>query len=233
MKQFVLAFPLDMPTDAVWPWMIQHDLMAIAPSGPELYLKGVPFAFRAHLRSAHTELVEIFADHSPLSPEDRERLSQHQSILFLLGELNDADRFAAVQGTIHALLKHGALGIACEHSGSAYTAQEWLEGDYEETMLGWLNWIQAKGDLRTFGMECFGLPDLVVSCKADEDSDTLQVVMLHVAEDLFLEGIPLQTGNIVETGEGLSYMLRQEPKQPWPKGHPNYNAKGCLRLVGC
>lgn len=231
MKEFVLAFPLSIPPEELWSWMIEKKLIAAAPTGPELFLKGVPFGFRAIPRPAHAELVSIFAEHSTIPSEEQQILEKHQGILFLLGNLKDADSFHTVQGAIRTLLEHGALGVAFEHAGSAYTAKEWLESDMDETMLGWLNWIETKGDLRTFGLECFGLSDLVVHCANDVDSDTLQVILLHIAEDMFLEGLPLQSGNIIEAGDGKSYMLRQEAKQPWPKGHPNFNAKGSIRLT--
>lgn len=230
MKEFVLAFPLALPEEKVWSWLIDKGLLISAPTSNELIFKGIPFQFRAFVRPPHVELPNIFSEHSQLSDEQRNQLASHQSILFLLGYLKSNQSFKTVQSTIRSLLQHGALGIACEHSGSAYIANDWLEGEMEESMLGWLNWINSKGDIRTFGLECFGLPDLVAACHSPEDEDTLQVIMLHISEDLFLDEIPLQSGNIVEAGDGRSYMLRQEPKQPWPKGHPNYNAKGSLRL---
>lgn len=231
MKEFVLAFPLTIPQNEIWNWMINKEWIASAPTGSDLFLKGIPFSFRAHLRPAHAELSAIFAEHSDLSEVDRKALSHHTSILFLVGSFRNKADFTSTQSVIAMLLRGGALGVAFEHSGTAYMAKEWLDSDSEESMLTWINWIHAKGDLRTFGLEVFDLPDLVVKADSEEDSDALQVLLLDVAEELFLESIPLQTGNIVEAMEGQSFMLRQEAKLPWPKGHPNYNPKGALRLA--
>ena len=230
MKQFSLAFPLPFAQDETWTWMIEKGWIPHAPEGKELWLKGISFAFTVHLQPPHPDLAGIFAEHATLEASDRAVLSSHRSVLFLLGTLKNSKDFEVVQQAIELLLSGGALGVACEHCGAAHMRAAWLNGYEGYTMGGWLNWINAKGDLRTLGLDVFNMPELVIQA-TESDDDALELLLLSVAESMFLDGTSMQSGHLVQGDDGTEYLLRTEPKSPYAKSDLRHNAKGSLRLV--
>jgi hypothetical protein len=231
MKDFVLGFPLPFASEQIWPWMIHNEWIPSAPGDSELHLKGIHINFTPHLQNAHAELPQIFSEHNPLDDAEKKDILSHQSILFLVGRFKDRAGFLAVQDTISLLLQGGALGVVLEHCGAAFTKVAWNEEHSGQSMSGWLNWIMAKGDLRTLGMECFSLPDLVIPVADSLAADPKQTMLLELAESQFLDGVQMDSGHHVESEDGLEYVLRMEAKGPYPKGHPNFNTKGAMRLA--
>ena len=185
--------------------------------------------FRMAVQGPHADLTTIFKEHSELSSEEAEALAQHASILFLLGTIKDKHALSTVNIAISQLVAGGALGVVFEHCGAAYTSAVWQDSFSEVSLEPWLNWIHGKGDLRTLGLEIFGLPDLVVQSRLDDESK--QELLIEVAESMFLDEVPMLSGHIVEASDGGEYTLQKEAKAPYAKGHPNFNTKGCLRLV--
>jgi len=231
MKEFVLAFPLTVPKESIWAWMVEKTWIAKAPSDQNLYFKGISFDFRAVIQDAHPDLVSIFSEHRLLSAEEIRDLASHRSVLFLIGTIKDKATFRYVQEASQMLLKGGALGIVYEHCGAAHTAETWLADCAEDSMSGWINWVLAKNDLRTLGLDAFQLPDLITAAKDADCADELYALLLDVAENWFFQDAPIESGHYVTADDGKEYLVRKELKSLFPKTHPQFNPDGAIRLV--
>ncbi|HSQ42212.1 MAG TPA: hypothetical protein VLM37_08045 [Fibrobacteraceae bacterium] len=231
MKTFVIAFPLPFPFEKTWGWMQSHGWIASPPTSPELRIKGITTPFQAYLRPPHPDLLTLFLEHRSLDPQERLAIHDHQGLLFLTGFHKDRNHFLATQESISLILKEGIAGILIENSGAAHSATAWLQDCSGETLEGWLNWIQAKGVLRTLGLEWFGLPDLSIPISQNDDPELLQSDLVEIADLMFLDQQKLSSGHQLELSNGREYVLRQEPRPPYPKNHPHHNACGSLQLV--
>lgn len=226
MKQFVLAFPLQVSNDEV---LSLSETVQITADTKTLMVPGCGVQFSV-VRKPHVDgLADIFKEHQDISTDDAETLNTHKSLLFLLGEVKSMDDLSMVNTAILKMLGAGALGVYMQQSGTAWTAAAFREtlDDAEYPMDPWINFIESDDSIYTLGMAIFALPDLCIA-KTVENAES---ALLMAADALFGDGIPAKSGSEIDLGEGESFKLRAEVKNPFPKDAPEYNSQGVMRLV--
>jgi len=176
-------------------------------------------------------LVSIFNEHQHLETSEIESLKSHRSILFLVGRIKDREAFLTIQDSLTKFLEAGALGIVMEHSGAAYTREDWLEKFSEDTVEGWINWILMGGELRTFGLEIFGLADIAIPCRSDENTSDKEETLIGLANDQFIDQTILESNCFVVDVAGTEYLVNNTSKSPYSKEHPHFNKRGLQQLI--
>lgn len=228
MLDFTLAFPLMTPADQIWLWMQEKQWIAKAPTDHSIMLRGIPFLFQGYAQKNHPMLPTLFQEHCEVQANDLQKLQAHQGILFLQGRFKSQNDFHQVQTAIRMILEAGALGVVFEHSGAAHLAKNWLEEE-DDSISTWLNWIDVKGELRSLGMEVFGLADLAISNPSSAIENWFEIGE-EVADALYLENLPLESGESMETSSGVILQAQRLPKSPYPPKHPHYNRQGLIQL---
>lgn len=226
MKQFVLAFPLQVSDDEV---LSLSETVQIASDAKTLMVPGCGVQFNV-VRKGHVDgLSDIFKEHQEISTDDAESLNAHKSLLFLLGEVKSMDDLRMVNTAILKILAAGALGVYMQHSGTAWTAAAFRDtlDDAEFPMDPWINFIESEDSFYTLGLAIFALPDLCAA-KTVENAES---ALLMAADALFGDGIPAKSGSEIDLGEGEVFKLRAEAKNPFPKDAPEYNTQGVMRIV--
>lgn len=225
MPQFILAFPMDcVATDPI----VVNENVTISADAKTAIIPGCTVSFNV-VRKDHVDgLAEIFKEHQDVPAEEIATIDAHKSLLFLLGEVKNIDEVSQVNKAVLKLFDVGAKGVYMQQSGAAWSIQGFRDevGEGEYPMDPWINFV-ASGDLiYTLGMACFALPDLCIS-SAEENA---QEALLLAADVLFGDGVPAKSGSEVEL-EDVSFVLRQETKNPFPKDSPEYNKQGVFRLT--
>ncbi len=228
MYEFTIAFPLKEPAEQIWQWMQEKQWIAQAPTDHSMMLRGIPLLFQGYAQNKHPILPTLFQEHCEISPDELHLLESHQGILFLKGRFKDHQDFHHVQTVIKTLLEGGALGVVFEHCGAAHLAQHWLEVD-SNSISTWLNWIEVKGELRSFGMEIFGLADIALLYQESASADWFDIGE-EVADALYIENLPLESGESMEISSGIVLQAQRLSKSPYPSKHPHYNRQGMIQL---
>lgn len=228
MKQFVFAFPLLSSLEEVPSFL---EKVQIKGTEGSIMVPGCSIPLEIFIRGSVSSLVEIFEEHSPLSPEEKNSLQQHRSLFFIRGTLRDNASLEETNGLIKKIIEAGALGIYAEHSGAAYSAKSFLEFDLEEDPMDfWLNFIESKGGVFTLGLESFMLPDLSINA-LHGNPEELRDLLITTAEYLYTERIPADSGTKVEIEERKVYELCKESSPLFSKNDPEFNRLGTMRLV--
>lgn len=225
MPQFILAFPMNV--GAAEPIAVT-ETASIAADAKTAVIPGCGVMFNV-VRKDHVDgLVDIFKEHQDVPAEELAAIDAHKSLLFLLGEVKSIEDVNQVNMAILKLFNAGATGVYMQQSGAAWSVPGFREevGDGEYPMDPWINFVENGDIIYTLGMACFALPDLCIS-SAEENA---QEALLLAADVIFGDGVPAKSGSEVEVGEGETFVLRQEAKNPFPKDSPEFNKQGIFRL---
>lgn len=232
MKKTILAFPLPAAVDAALPFLSERlHLRLPAGAADLLMIPGCPVSFTGKLQGPAAGLDDVFADHFALTDAERCAIKAHGSLFFLQCSIRKSADFDAVNKVILQFLDAGVPGVYMEQSGCAWSAAAFRAAVADALpMEAWLNFIAAKGNLCTLGMESFGFPDLSVSL-ASGDMDGLKNVLSCVADALFRDGLEVDTGTRWNDGEGNDFEFRKEQSALYRKGDFEYNALGLWKLL--
>ncbi len=225
MPQFVLAFPMNCGVnDAVK----INENVSLAADAKNVIIPGCSVSFSVVRRDHVDGLADIFKEHQDIPAETFAAIDGHKSLLFLLGEAKTVEDVGMVNSAIAKMFDAGALGIYMQQSGAAWSVQGFREevDDGEYPMDPWINFVENGDVIYTLGMACFALPDLCISA-AEENA---QEALLLSADVIFGDGIPAKSGSEVELDD-VTFVLRQEAKNPFPKDSPEYNKQGIFRLT--
>lgn len=232
MKKTIIAFPLPVAIDAALPFLSERlHLQLPAKATDLLMIPGCPVSFTGKLQGPAAGLDDIFADHFALTDAERSAIKTHGSLFFLQCNVRTSADFDAVNNVILKFLDAGVPGVYMEQSGCAWSAAAFRATIADALpMEAWLNFIAAKENLCTLGMESFGLPDLNIALTSD-DMDNLKNVLSCVADALFREGLVVDTGTRWNDGEGNDFEFRKEQSALYRKGDFEYNALGLWKLL--
>lgn len=234
MNKFVLAFPV--AVSAAESFKIS-ETVEIKPDTNKVMIPGCSVMFDVVRHEASAGLSEIFKEHREISADEAQAIDAHKSLLFLLGNVKNAEDLRMVNGAILKVLSAGAAGVYMQQSGTAWTAAAFREelDDGEFPMDPWINFVEGADTLYTLGLEVFNLPDLCIGTAAgsgkesgsgEESRDILSVV----ADSLFVDGVSSKSGTEVDGGEYGKFTLRAESKTPFAKDSPEFNKQGVMRL---
>ena len=224
MNQFVLAFPMKC---AVEEPIVLNENVSITCDAKNFIIPGCGVSVEIVRTPSMDGVAEIFKEHQDVLPESLAEIKNHQSLLFLVGEVKTIEQVSQVNKAIVKLLEVGALGVYMQQSGAAWCAANFNEdlGDGEYPLDTWLNFVEDNEWIYTLGMACFALPDLCIA----KSSENAQEALLLAADALFGDGVPAKSGSEVDVGE--TYTLRQLAKNPFSKNDPEYNKQGIFCLM--
>lgn len=228
MNKFVLAFPVNVPQTAPFKLTETFQIDACAKT---VMIPGCSVMFDVVRKERCECLSDIFREHNEISLEEAKDIDSHESLLFLLGNVKNAEELGMVNGVIMKVLAAGAKGVYMQHSGTAWTASAFREelDDAEFPMDPWINFVEGPGTLYTLGLETFGMPDLCISVTSETAKDSRDILSV-VADSVFVDGVSSKSGTEVDGGDAGTFVLRAEAKSPFSKDDPEFNKRGLMRL---
>ena len=232
MRKSILAFPLPVSVDKAATFLADKIHLQLPEiSGTLLIVPGCSLSFSGVLQGPVAGLEDIFEEHALLEPEELQNIRTHGSLFFLQCTLQSVADFNSLMNVIVSFLDGGALGIYMEQCGCALSASLFKSiAASDLPMEGFLNFIETREDLYTLGMESFGLPDVCISLTSG-DTETLRNILSCVADALFMENLPVDTGTKWADADGAEFEFRKEAKLPYKKGSFEFNAQGVWRLI--
>jgi hypothetical protein len=180
------------------------------------------------------ESFEVAGLVNRLSDEFLDKIEQHSSVIYIVGETGNPDDATAIAEAGNALLKAGGIGLKVESAGKAFTAEHWTKlltnfeepRLYEMFVLDSLN--DGEGTTYSCGMHNLGLKDTIISgVEFQEAYNSISIFGYYqwVDKPTIVQGETFGVDN-----ESPSFEIVNEPNQP-NKGHELFeNPYGMWRL---
>lgn len=231
MNKFTLCFTINSPESHVYEALITAKMIAQTPGQSEIYFSGIPFEFWHKIQPANSQILEVFHDQNDLSASEQESLQQHQSLLFLRGQIDSLHKFNYVQSVINMLLEQVATSVYFEHCGNAFTRENWREFELIESIDPWVKFMRTEGSLWTLGLAALDMPDLKLAVAQDDELEAGQDLLLGLIEMHLNQELKIESGCNFVDDEANKYSLQKANTPLFKKGDELYNPKGTLVLT--
>jgi hypothetical protein len=203
------------------------------PEKRTLQFSGDSDAFSWHILGADVSVPELFASLSDLSPEDKNHILTHKSLLFLVRQLKHKSELGAIIKGISFFAERYSPALYFEHSGECMSSRAWAEIHQDSEIADpdpFYRVFRYKENLYTLGLQVLGLADLCI--KVGEDVLQAEETIRKIAHHLFLSETQVKSHDIIEDPDtGHSVRVTTESATLFKKTDAEFNPKGLLRLT--
>ncbi|MFT5823198.1 MAG: hypothetical protein ACI8ZM_004458 [Crocinitomix sp.] len=153
-----------------------------------------------------------------VSEEFLNKIDQHKSVVYLIGETGDAESAKTIAEAGLAVLKSGGIGIKIESTGKAFTKELWsdLIVDFQESNLYQMYVLDSisdgKGRTYSCGMHNLGLKDIIIYNEAFQEAVNIISIFGHY---LLIEKPEIENNQTFSAQEEAPvFVISEEKNQP-------------------